>query len=79
MDNPKQNPYSLASARAELTAHPTWAARHAIGLSVFVAFDVAFLGYLFVQSSLWFLLPIVAFALAWRIVNRSWPFLSSRQ
>jgi len=79
MNDPKHDPYSLASARAELRAHPQWAARHAVGLAVFVAFDVAFLGYLLVQSSWWFLLPVVTFAVASRIVNRSWPFLRSRQ
>jgi hypothetical protein len=50
-----------------------------IAISVFIAFDVAFLGYLLTLSPWWFLLPVLTFALAWRRCYRAWPFVGSRR
>jgi len=50
-----------------------------IAVSVGVAFDVAFLGYLLTFSLWWFLLPVLAFALAWRRCYRAWPLLGPSQ
>jgi hypothetical protein len=54
-------------------------ARRTIGFWVFVAVDIAFLGYLLTLSSWWSLLPVAAFVVAWRIAYEQWPFFASHE
>jgi hypothetical protein len=56
-----------------------WAARRMLGLTVFIAVDVAFLAYLLTFSVWWFLLPFVAFVFTWRFAYGAWPILGTRQ
>jgi hypothetical protein len=68
----------LAGHSSKAPSERYWAAR-TIAISVFVAFDVAFLGYLLTFSPWWFLVPVFTFALAWRHCYRVWPFVGARE
>jgi hypothetical protein len=76
MRDNKQGPNPLASQSSRPAAERYWAAR-TIGISIFIGFDIAFLGYLLTFTLWWFLLPVLAFVLAWRYCFRAWPFLGS--
>ena len=76
MLNLEQNHISPTGTMDSPAQDSRWEARRTIGYSVFVAVDVAFLGYLLTLSPWWALVPVITFVVAWRIAYEHWPFFA---
>ena len=79
MPNPKRTPDWPEVMLVPERPHERARAWRTIGLWLFVGFDIAFFGYLFTGVGWWFLLPVPAFVIAWRIAYEQWPFFASRE